>query len=107
MSVSSEHRDRIRLGRRRGFVSPGIRYLAACLAVALGSSAASAQPLFKHEHDWTFTIGGRRYGFWDVAQMPGDFRWTQVWVGGWVFEPARQTTRWRADRLVLALIPAG
>jgi hypothetical protein len=51
------------------------------VVLATGPLASAAQPLFRFDHDWTVTIGGRLYGLREVVQTPGDFRWTQVWVG--------------------------
>jgi hypothetical protein len=42
---------------------------------------ASAQPLFEYEHDWTVAVDGRLYGLQQVAQFPGGFRTTHVWLG--------------------------
>jgi len=79
---------------------PGVCWLA-CTVLALCASPVGAQPLFHCEHDWTIEIGGGRYGFRDVVQTPGEFRWTQVWVAGRPFEPLHQP----ADRWMLA-VPA-
>lgn len=73
-----------------------IRFLV-CFTLTLGASPASAQALFRYERDWTADLGGLMYGFRDVIQTPGEFRRTQVWIGGRLFDPA--------DRLVLAIPP--
>ena len=49
------------------------------LTLALWPFAATAQPLFRYEHDWTVIIAGRTYGIREVGQTPGEFRRTQVW----------------------------
>jgi hypothetical protein len=51
------------------------------LALALWPSSARAQPLFRFEHNWAFTINEQKYGLRQVREIPGDFRWTQVWLG--------------------------
>ena len=62
-----------------------IRYLLFLTLVVLWPLAASAQPLFHYEHDWTVTVGGHLYGMREVVQTPGDFRRTQIWIGGYLF----------------------
>ncbi len=58
------------------------------LAISLGTlNHAAAQPLFHHEYDWTFIMGDQLYGFRDVVQEPGHFRWTEIWLGDRVYEP--------------------
>jgi hypothetical protein len=78
----------------------GIRELA-CVVLALWASPASAQPLFHSERDWTIEVSGQLYGFRGVVQTPGEFWWTQVWIGGRRFEPARVP----ADRWVVTVPP--
>jgi len=72
---------------------PGV-WCVACAAILLGVSSAGAQPLFRGERDWTTEIGGQLYGFRDVVQTPGDFRWTQVWIAGRSFVPAHNPADW-------------
>ena len=76
---------------------PRWRYLW-CMALAFWPLRASAQPLFRYESNWTFTVGEHLYGLRQVVQTPGERRWTQVWVGRSVFD-----MRCRADE-VIALI---
>jgi len=56
------------------------------LTLMIWSSSAHAQPLFNYEHDWTVKLGGRSYGLRQVAQIPGDLRRTQVWLGRYSFD---------------------
>jgi hypothetical protein len=55
------------------------------MAIAFWPFPASAQPLFRTEHNWTVTVGEHPYGLRQVLQMPGDIRWTQVWMGRYTF----------------------
>jgi hypothetical protein len=68
------------------------------MAIAFWPLRASAQPLFRYERNWTVPVGERLYGLRQVAQTPGERRWTQVWLGPYTFD-----MRCRADE-VLALI---
>jgi hypothetical protein len=61
------------------------RYLC-FLAPLLWPPPARAQPLFRYEHNWTVAAGEHLYGLRQVAQAPGDFRHTQVWVGRYTFD---------------------
>jgi hypothetical protein len=75
-----------------------------CVALTLWASPASAQPLFHEDRDWTVEVGGLLYGFRDVVQTPGEFRWARVWIAGRPFDPAHRPP----DRWVLAVptVPA-
>ena len=77
------------------------RLLAACAALVLWPVPADAQPLFRRERAWTVEVGGRAYGWCDVAQAPGDWWWTVVWVAGRPLAPAHRAE----DRWVLAVPP--
>ena len=70
-----------------------------CLTILFWPRPASAQPLVHVEHDWTFTIGEQLYGLREVVQTPGEFRSTQVWVGGRSYH-----TRLRAIAVVAIVI---
>ena len=59
---------------------PRWRYLS-CMALAFCPLGASAQPLFRYEGNWTITVSEHLFGLRQVVQMPGERRWTQVWVG--------------------------
>jgi hypothetical protein len=71
------------------------------LAIAVWPVPVSAQPLFRYEHDWTITVGDHMYGLREVVQMPGGWRWTQVWVGQHSFN-----TRFRAGEVVTLALRA-
>jgi hypothetical protein len=68
------------------------------VAIAFWPLPANAQPLFHYERNWTITTGEHLYGLRQVAETPGDRRWTQVWIGRSAFD-----MRCRADE-VIALI---
>jgi hypothetical protein len=70
-----------------------------CLAIALWPLSASAQPLFRVEHNWTFTAGEDLYGLRQLLQMPGDIRHTQVWMGRYTFD-----MRCRAEEVIALLL---
>ena len=70
-----------------------------CLSIALWTTTAAAQPLFRTEHDWTITIADEPYGLKQVVQTPGDFRTTTIHVGGHTFQ-----TRWRAAALAAVIV---
>jgi hypothetical protein len=53
-----------------------------CIGVALWPQDVAAQPLFRYEHDFSFTLADRRFGVREAVQSPGEWRTTQVWVGG-------------------------
>src|SRR5262245_60878692 len=57
-----------------------------CMALAFWPPSASAQPLFRYEANWTVTVREHLYGVRQVAQAPGERRWTQVWVGRSAFD---------------------
>lgn len=71
------------------------------LALVFCPLAAMAQPLSHYEHDWTFTIGGQMYGLREVVQTPGEFRRTQLWVGGY----SREVRLRPVEVVALALVP--
>jgi hypothetical protein len=56
-------------------------YCIAALMILLWSMPASAQPVFRSEHDWRVAVDGRLYGLWQIAQFPGGSRTTEVWLG--------------------------
>jgi hypothetical protein len=60
-------------------------YYALALAL-LWPMLASAQPVFRDEHDWTAHVAGRLYGVRQIAQFPGGSRTTQVWLGRLSFQ---------------------
>jgi hypothetical protein len=66
-----------------------------CLAVAFWPLPARAQPLFHTERNWTVTVGEHLYGLRQVAETPGERRWTQVWVGRSAFD-----MRCRAEEVI-------
>src|SRR6266571_3344172 len=68
------------------------RYLLSMTLVVFWPLAASAQPLFHNEHDWTVIVGGHLYGMREVVQTPGDFRRTQIWIGGYLFHTSFRLT---------------
>jgi hypothetical protein len=70
----------------------------ACMAIAFWALPASAQPLFRVEHNWTVTAGEHIYGLRQVLQMPDDIRFTQIWIGR-----CTSNMRCRAE-VVIALI---
>lgn len=59
---------------------PRCRYLL-CFTFLLGPLPVSAQPLFRSEHNWTFRIGERVYGMRQVVKIPGELRYTTIWLG--------------------------
>jgi hypothetical protein len=62
---------------------------------------ATAQPLFRSEHNWTFTIGERQYGLRQTVKYPPDFRFTTIWLGRCCFD-----MRFReADLIALVFYP--
>jgi hypothetical protein len=65
---------------------------------ALWPRAASAQPLFKTEHDWTMTVGDATFGLRQSVQTPGEFRNTHVYLGWYDFR-----TRFLASHIVVAM----
>lgn len=65
---------------------------------ALWPRVATAQPLFKTEHDWTITVGDARFGLRQSVQMPGEFRSTDVYLGWYSFH-----TRVLATHIVIAI----
>jgi hypothetical protein len=77
---------------------PRIRYLLG-LALLLWPCPAMAQPLFRFEHNWTVMIDGHRYGLLEVVQIPGDSRWTEVWIG-----PYRFKTEYRLAAMVTEVV---
>jgi hypothetical protein len=78
-------------------------YLLGCMAIALWPVPASAQPLFRCEHNWTVTAGEQVYGLRQVLQIPGNSRWTQVWLGRCTFD-----MRCRNEEVIaLLLLPPG
>ena len=76
-----------------------VRYLLG-LAALLWPPAASAQPLFHVEHNWTVLSTEGRYGLLEVVQVPGELRWTQVWAGRRHFD-----TKCRLAAAVTAVAP--
>jgi len=60
---------------------------------------ASAQPLFRYEHNWTVTIGDHLYGLRQIVKTPGEVRFTQVWLGRYTFD-----TRFRAAAAVALML---
>jgi hypothetical protein len=64
---------------------PGLHYLS-CLVFAFWPVSASAQPLFRCENNWTVTVGDQLYGLREVVMMPGEKRWTQVWIGPYTID---------------------
>jgi hypothetical protein len=70
------------------------------LAALLWPAPARAQPLFRFEHNWMVDSAAGRYGLLEVVQVPGEFRWTQVWVGRRHFD-----VRYRLAAAVTAVAP--
>ena len=52
-----------------------------CLTFLFWPLPARAQPLFRGEHNWTFDIGDHHYGLEQVVKIPGDLRYTTIWLG--------------------------
>ena len=77
---------------------PRTRYLLG-LALLLGPAPAMAQPLFRFEHNWTIMIDGHRYGLLEVVQIPGDSRWTEIWIGDHSFK-----TEYRLAAMVTVVV---
>src|SRR5438128_7507747 len=61
------------------------RYLL-CTTILFWPLPASAQPLFRAEHNWTVTIGDHLYGLRQLVKTPGEVRWTQIWIGRCTFD---------------------
>src|SRR5262249_7757627 len=74
-----------------------------CLVALCWVSPAAAQPLFHFDRAYTITLANKQYGFVDVVQTPGGFRWTEFWFADHRFEPAHH---WQ-DCWVLAIPPVG
>jgi hypothetical protein len=55
--------------------------------------------LVRYERNWTVTMGEHLYGLREVVQIPGERRWTQVWIGRCAFD-----VRCRADELIAVLL---
>jgi hypothetical protein len=69
------------------------------LAIAIWPLPANAQPLFHYERNWTITTGEHLYGLRQVAETPGDRRFTQVWLGRCTFD-----MRCRAEEVVVHVL---
>jgi hypothetical protein len=78
-------------------VSPNIRYLL-LLTMLFAPLPARAQPLFRCEHNWTFSIGERVYGLQQVVKTPGELRYTTIWFGRCCLD-----TRFREGELIALL----
>ena len=73
-----------------------------CLTMAFWPLPASAQPLFRCERNWTVTVDDQLYGLRQELKIPGDIRFTQVWIGHYTF-----TMNCRAMEVIaLPLLPA-
>ena len=57
-----------------------------CTTILFWPLPASAQPLFRVEHNGTVTIGDRLYGLRQIVKTPGEVRWTQIWIGCCTFD---------------------
>jgi hypothetical protein len=72
--------------------------LVVVLMTAKGS-IVFGQPLFRHEHEWTFELDNRKYGIDRLIQEPGHWQHTQIWLGGGAFAPETNYE----DRIVFLL----
>jgi hypothetical protein len=79
---------------------PRAFYLAS-MAFAFWPLPASAQPLFRQEHNWTISVNEHPYGLRQVWKMPGDTRLTQVWLGRYMFN-----MKGRAEEVVALVLLA-
>jgi hypothetical protein len=62
------------------------RWLLVCMASVLLAQPASAQPLFRFDQNWTIGAGDNLFGLREVIMVPGNARWTQVWLGRCSFD---------------------
>lgn len=100
MAGSRKNRRGIGPGRGR---AGGRLVLTWGLVVAVwlgGGKRAGAQPLIRVGPDWRVSVGGRDYGLRHLRPLPGEFEWTEVWLGRYRFNIRGAMAEWAGVALV-------